>query len=191
MILTVRAYTRVGGGTPATHSVSTLSKPRELFAKERYIYVILYYSHPHAAAVKGVTVTQLNDTSVNVSWKALIIHDFPIESYTVVYSPVSDSDGRQDGEMTAVFPGSVTSGVITDLEPAVIYQFQVFATVTANDVSVEGEWSDPVFKTSKGRRTFHVALSKLSPSRPREGTRLHSMYIYTTFHLYIMLYLFP
>ena len=32
MILTVRAYTRVGGGTPATHSVSTLSKPRERFA---------------------------------------------------------------------------------------------------------------------------------------------------------------
>ena len=76
----------------------------------------------------------------------MIIPDFPIDSYTVVYSPVSESDGRQDGEMTAVFPGSATSGVITDLEPAVIYQFQVFATVTANDVSVEGEWSDPVHK---------------------------------------------
>ena len=88
----------------------------------------------------------LTDTSVTVSWNAVIIPDFPIDSYTVVYSPVSESDRRQDGEMTAVFPGSVTSGVITDLEPAVIYQFQVFATVTANDVSVEGEWSDPGYK---------------------------------------------
>ena len=57
-------------------------------------------------------MTSLNDTSVTVSWNAVIIHDFPIDSYTVVYSPVSESDGRQDGEMTAVFPGSVTSGVI-------------------------------------------------------------------------------
>ena len=132
-----------------------------------------------------MTVTQLNDTSVNVSWKALIIHDFPIESYTVVYSPVSDSDGRQDGEMTAVFPGSVTSGVITDLEPAVIYQFQVFATVTANDVSVEGEWSDPVFKTSKGRRTFHVALSPSFPPRARERGRGYILCIYILLFIYI------
>ena len=51
----------------------------------------------------------------------MVIPDFPIDNYTVVYSPVSESDRRQDGEMTAVFPGSVTSGVITDLEPAVIY----------------------------------------------------------------------
>ena len=92
-----------------------------------------------------MTVTQLNDTSVNVSWKALIIPDFPIESYTVVYSPVSDSDRRQDGEMTAVFPGSTTSGVTTDLEPAVIYQFQVFATIRVDDISLEGEWSEPTF----------------------------------------------
>ena len=91
-------------------------------------------------------MTSLTDTSVTVSWNALIIPDFPIDSYTVVYSPVSESDRRQDGEMTAVFPGSVTSGVITDLESAVIYQFQVFSTVTANGVSVEGGWSDPVHK---------------------------------------------
>ena len=98
----------------------------------------------YAAAVKGVTVTQLNETSVTVSWNAVIIPDFPIDSYTVVYSPVSESDRRQDGEMTAVFPGSVTSGVITDLEPVVIYQFQVFANITVDGVSVEGEWSEPV-----------------------------------------------
>ena len=87
-------------------------------------------------------MTSFSPTSVTVSWNA---PDFPIDSYTVVYSPVSESDRRQDGEATAVFPGSVTSGVITDLEPAVIYQFQVFANITADGVSLEGEWSDPAY----------------------------------------------
>ena len=102
--------------------------------------------HSHAVAVEGVKVTSLTDTSVNVSWNAMIIPDFPIDNYTVVYSPVSESDRRQDGEMTSLFSGFVTSGVITDLEPAVIYQFQVFANVTVNGVSLEGEWSIPAFK---------------------------------------------
>ena len=53
--------------------------------------------------------------------------------------------------MTAVFPGSVTSGVITDLEPAVIYQFQVFATITVDGVSLEGEWSDPAYEISNDK----------------------------------------
>ena len=96
-------------------------------------------------------MTSLSPTSVTVSWNALIIPDFPIDSYTVVYSPVSESDRRQDGEMTAVFPGSVTSGVITDLEPAVIYQFQVFATITVDGVSLEGEWSDPAYEISNDK----------------------------------------
>ena len=89
-------------------------------------------------------MTSLTDTSVNVSWNAVINPDFPIDSYTVVYSPVSESDRRQDGEMTAVFPGSATSGVITDLEPAVSYQFQVFANITVGAVSLEGEWSEGI-----------------------------------------------
>ena len=98
---------------------------------------------PHTAVVEGVTATSLSDTSVSVSWNAVIIPDFPIDSYTVVYSPVSQSHRRQDGEMTAVFPGSVTSGVITGLEPAVTYQFQVFANVTVDGVPLAGEWSEP------------------------------------------------
>ena len=94
----------------------------------------------YTAAVEGVKVTSLSDTSVSVSWNALVISDFSIDSYTVVYiySPVSG-----DGEMTAVFPGSVTSGFITDLDPALNYQFQVFATVTVYGVTLEGERSDP------------------------------------------------
>ena len=106
--------------------------------------------------VERVTVTSLTDTSVTVSWNAVIIPDFPIDSYTVVYSPVSESDRRQDGEMTAVFSGSVTSGVITDLEPAVIYQFQVYANITVDGVSVEGEWSEPALlsTSSSGNSLF-------------------------------------
>ena len=145
MFFTVTAYTRVGGGDPATINMSTLNRPCEHveFANNYYILDAICI---YVAAVEGVTVISLTDTSVTVSWNAVIIPGFPIDSYTVVYSPVSESDRRQDGEMTAVFPGSVTSGVITDLEPAVIYQFQVFATVTVNDVSVEGDWSDPGYK---------------------------------------------
>ena len=80
-------------------------------------------------------MTSLSETSVSVSWNALVIS---IDNYIVVYSPVSG-----DGEMTAVFPGTVTSGIITDLDPALNYQFQVFATVTVYGVTLEGERSDP------------------------------------------------
>ena len=81
-------------------------------------------------------MTSLNDTSVSVSWTALIITGFPIDSYTVVYSPVS-----QDREMTHVVSGSVTSTVITGLDPSSNYQFQVFATVTVDGEVLEGERS--------------------------------------------------
>ena len=81
-------------------------------------------------------MTSLNDTSVSVSWTALIITGFPIDSYTVVYSPVS-----QDREMTHVVSGSVTSTVITGLDPSSNYQFQVFATVTVDGEPLEGERS--------------------------------------------------
>ena len=87
-------------------------------------------------------VTALNDTAVTVSWNALIIPDFSVDSYTVVYSPVSQHRRRQDGkEMSAVFPGTATSGVIAGLDPATDYQFQVFATVTVDGVPLEGERS--------------------------------------------------
>ena len=85
-------------------------------------------------------MTSLSETSVSVSWNALVISDFSIDNYNVVYSPGPVSG---DGEMTAVFPGSVTSGIITDLDPALNYQFQVFATVTVDGVPLEGERSDP------------------------------------------------
>ena len=84
-------------------------------------------------------MTSLNDTSVNVSWNALVIPDFSVDSYSVVYSPLS----QQDGELTAVFPGTVTSSVISDLNPSYNYQFQVFATISVDGVPLNGEKSVP------------------------------------------------
>ena len=93
-------------------------------------------------------MTALNDTAVTISWNAVIIPDFSVDSYTVVYSPVSQRRRRQNGgEMSAVFPGNATSGMIGGLDPATDYQFQVFATVTVDGVPLGGERSAPV--TSK------------------------------------------
>ena len=84
-------------------------------------------------------MTSLNDTSVTVSWKVLIIPDFSIDYYTVVYS------GMSQQQLSAVFPSPATSGVITDLTSPAIYQFQVFATVTVSGRTVDGEKSSPVY----------------------------------------------
>ena len=86
----------------------------------------------------------LTDTSVNVSWDALVIPGHPIDNYTVVYSPVSQRRKRQEKEEEEeemVFPGTVTSAVITGLDSSVNYQFQVFATVIVNGRILEGERS--------------------------------------------------
>ena len=139
----VRAFTAGGGaGEIADILVSTLTRP----CKKCFLVVcIILYLHtlfPYTAAVKGVMVTALNDTSVYVSWNAVIIPDSFVDFYTVVYSPASQRRRRQDGgEMSAVFPGTATSGVMGGLDPATDYKFQVFATVTVDGVSLEGERS--------------------------------------------------
>ena len=84
----------------------------------------------------------VDDTSVTVSWNDLIIPDFSIDYYTVVYSQASQQ------QMSAVFSPPATSGVITDLASPAIYQFQVFATVTVNGKAVDGEKSSPVYFVS-------------------------------------------
>ena len=87
----------------------------------------------------------LNDTSVIVSWNALVIPDYPIYTYTVIYSPVTQRCKRQDeGEMMKIVPGSVTSIVITGLNPSFNYQFQVFATVIVGGQTLEGDRSNTV-----------------------------------------------
>ena len=100
------------------------------------------YSHSLTAAVQGVEVTALNTTAVTVSWNALVIPDFSIDHYTVLYSRVeSQRRRRQDGTMSTQVPSTTTSGVIAGLDSTATYQFQVFATVTVDGIPLEGEIS--------------------------------------------------
>ena len=93
-------------------------------------------------------MSSLNTTSVNVSWDALIILDFPINYYTVVYNQLpQQQDGR---EISAVFLPPTTSGVITGLRTD-MYQFHVFATVRVNNTPLEGERSTPLNFTGPGK----------------------------------------
>ena len=90
-------------------------------------------------------VVVFSDTSVTVSWNVL---DISIDYYTVVYTVVNSRVSQQQNEeMSAVFSSPATSGVITDLDSIAIYQFQVFATVTVNGRTVDGERSIPVYFT--------------------------------------------
>ena len=104
------------------------------------------YSHSLTVAVQGLKVAALTDTAVTVSWNALDIPDFPdfsIDHYTVLYS-------QQDGAMSAQFSFTATSGVIAGLDSTATYQFQVFANVTVDGTSLEGERSSPVSFTIDG-----------------------------------------
>ena len=161
-IFTVTAFTGAGRGEIATASISTLARPRKIRAlcltsthtDIQYSYDISFiqcmyvYSHSLTAAVQGVEVTALNATAVTVSWNALVIPDFPdfsIDHYTVLYSRVeSQRRRRQDGTMSAQFPSTATSGVIAGLDSIATYQFQVFATGTADGTPLQGERSSPV-----------------------------------------------
>ena len=98
-------------------------------------------------------MSSLDSTSVNVSWDVLIILDFPIDKYTVIYSQLSQ---QQNGkEMSAVFLPPATSGVINDLRITDIYQFQVFATVTVDGSPLDGERSAPVNFTRPSKCICH------------------------------------
>ena len=105
------------------------------------------------AAVDIRVALQLNETSVYVSWEDLIIPDFEIDNYTVVYAPVSTTNGSSREEMEAVFPGSASSALIGGLAPEISYQFQVFATVMVEGLSLEGERSQPLLASGEASVT--------------------------------------
>ena len=173
-IFTVTAFTRAGRGESVTASISTLARPRKIRALcltsthtgIQYSYDISFiqcmymYSHSLTAAVQGVEVTALNATAVTVSWNALNIPDFPdfsIDHYTVLYSRVeSQRRRRQDEAMSAQFPSTATSGAIDGLDSPATYQFQVFANVTVNGTSLEGNRSDPIRITFDGEYQYLV-----------------------------------
>ena len=162
-IFTVTAFTGVGRGEIATASISTLARPRKIRAVcvtsgTQYSYdmsstqCMYVYSHSLTAAAQGVEVTALNATAVTVSWNALVIPDFSIDHYTVLYSRVeSQHRRRQDEAMSAQFLSNATSGVIAGLDSTATYQFHVFATVTVDGTSLEGERSSPVIFNIVGK----------------------------------------
>ena len=82
--------------------------------------------------------TVLNDTAMIISWNGLIFLDCTVDYYTVVYIQTSGQD-RQ--EMSAIFPPSARYGVIAGLNSATNYQFQVFASITIENVTLDGERS--------------------------------------------------
>ena len=158
-IFTVTAFTGAGRGEITTDIISTLAIPRKIRAVcltsthtgieysygNSFTQCMYVYSHSLTAAVQGVEVTALNATAVTVSWNALVIPDFSIDHYTVLYSRVeSQRRRRQDGAMSVQFPSSATSGVITGLDSTATYQFQVFATVTVDSTPLQGERSSLV-----------------------------------------------
>ena len=83
-----------------------------------------------------------DDTSVTVSWSVLVIPDFSVDTYTVVYSRLSEQE--DDEEMRVVMD---TSAEFTTLNSDSIYQFEVFATVTVDGMPLEGERSSPAYLT--------------------------------------------
>ena len=52
--------------------------------------------------------------------------------------------------MSVEFPSNATSGVIAGLNSPATYQFQVFANVTFNGTSLQGERSSPIRFTFDG-----------------------------------------
>ena len=64
-----------------------------------------------------------------------------VTGYTVIYSRVSGSSKRQDGEMRSVFPATATSGVIDGLESEATYMFQVLASAVVEGEEVVGDRS--------------------------------------------------
>ena len=169
-IFTVTAFTGAGRGEIATDSISTLARPRKIRALSVTSNILAYsivmtsltqcmyvYSHSLTAAVQGVEVTALNVTAVTVSWNALIIPDFSIDHYTVLYSRVeSQRRRRQDGTMSAQFPSTASFGVIAGLDSPATYHFQVFANVTVDGTSLQGERSSPFSFTIDGE--YHCLL---------------------------------
>ena len=139
---TVTARTGAGFGTPTTVNVFTLDKPRKMI--NILLMCCVYYSFSHTATVEEVMVKSLNDTSVEVSWTEVVIPGHDIDNYTVIYSPVSQRRKRHEESEMIIVPGSVTSIVITGLNPSFNYQFQVFATVIVDGQTVNGDSNSTV-----------------------------------------------
>ena len=90
--------------------------------------------------MQGVIVTRLSASSVQVSWQAYMT-DVNVTGYTVIFTRVSGSRKRKDGEMRHDFPATATSAVIDGLEFEATYVFQVLVTAMVAGEKVIGERS--------------------------------------------------
>ena len=96
-----------------------------------------------------------------------------VTGYTVIYSRVSGSSKRQDGEMRSVFPNTATSGVIDGLESEATYVFQVLASAVVEGKEVVGDRSALTLNTlliTKGIMIFYFFLLLLFIIIAREAS---------------------
>ena len=104
--------------------------------------------HFPSANVPGVVVVATNTTSVRVSWLAVQLPpDGTLTGYTVYYRSLPNTSKRQSGGYTSqTFPPCTTSGDITNLNPNIVYQFNVVAMVIIMGqlyiTDVPPAWSD-------------------------------------------------
>ena len=91
------------------------------------------------ATVSGFNITELNTTSVRVTWVPItttgVIH------YYNVYYMSSDGRKRQTDIGSVTFPGNTSEGVIGGLDPNLDYTFAISVTFDINGVMHEGERS--------------------------------------------------
>ena len=76
-----------------------------------------------------------------------------ITSYSIRYTiqPNGQRRKRHEESEMIIVPGSVTSIVITGLDPSFNYQFQVFATVIVDGETVNGDRSNSTVTTGRSK----------------------------------------
>ena len=92
------------------------------------------------ANVKGVAVSTLNATSVQVTWMAV---QFPSDGiligYTVYYCPLGSLSGLLALCSSHSFPPNVTTAIITNLIQNGVYQFGIVADVVIMNLLLQGD----------------------------------------------------
>lgn len=99
-------------------------------------------------------MTVLNETAVNVSWKALTIPYFSVTSYTIMYSRLSQENEEISVE---IFPPDTFSVIFAPTSKH-IYKFEVFATATVDGKSLEGERSNSVYLTRPRKNILCICI---------------------------------
>ena len=134
--------------------------------------------------MQAVSITRLSASSVQVSWEPFIT-EANVTGYTVIYSRVSGSSKRQDGEIRSVFPATTNSGVIDGLEPEGTYAFvfQVLASAVVEGEEVVGDRS----LLTEDSLVLTQGLLLLPPSSSSSSFSSFSSFFVIVLHLFIFL----